>query len=174
MKKTVLKYGLLSAVTVIMIFIVSFLAFGVNENYQAQEILGYASIILSLLFVFFGIKHYRDHVNKGRLTFGQGMKLGILIVLIPSLAFGLFDLVYVTLINPEFADRYYEYQLNQMKLNMKPEEFQTSAKQMAASRELFKNPLFNFLLMTVTVFILGVIVTTISSLILMKKEPKTA
>jgi hypothetical protein len=48
-------------------------------------------MLLAMVFVFLGIRHFRDHENEGMLTFGQGLKIGVLIVLIPAVAFGLFD-----------------------------------------------------------------------------------
>ena len=41
-------------------------------GYAATEVAGYLGMVLSLAFVFFGIRYYRDHVNGGNLTFGKG------------------------------------------------------------------------------------------------------
>ena len=68
MKSTLTKYGMYGLLTGLFIFMLH-LVFGINNlDYSTNEILGYVSIFLSLSFVFFGIKHYRDHVNNGEIT----------------------------------------------------------------------------------------------------------
>ena len=172
MKKIALRYGLYAASILIGLFLLKWTILG-NDNFDLQEILGWASMVLALLFVFFGIKHYRDHVNQGALSFGKGMKVGLLIVLLPALAFGVFDVIYLEFINPEFFDKYYGFHLTQMQQSLPPAEFESWKKQMETSRGILQNPLVNFLVMSATIFIIGVIVTVISSLILMRK-PRVA
>ncbi|HYE56844.1 MAG TPA: DUF4199 domain-containing protein [Chitinophagaceae bacterium] len=165
MKKTVLRYGLLASVTVVGLFVFGFTVLR-KMGYESQEVYGYTSMVLALLFVFFGIRHYRDKVNNGVLSFGKGMKVGTLIVLIPALAFGIFDVLYVLVFNPEFFDQYMEHQLKSMKETMSAAEFEVAAKQLAVQQEMFSNPLITFTVMFLTVFMIGIIVTVISSLIL--------
>jgi ABC-type antimicrobial peptide transport system permease subunit len=174
MKKTVFRYGLLSMVVMISFFLLTF-AIGKNVGYDVQEILGYSGMILSLIFVFFGIKHYRDKVNEGRLSFGQGMKVGLLIVLIPAVMFGVFDVLYTTVINPNFFEDYCNANLAVMKLNMPAAEYEKAAAEMKANSEMMqKYPALQFLLMAVTVFLIGLIMTVISALILRRNKPEPA
>lgn len=165
MKKTILRYGMYSAITIVALFLVSFIAFS-GASYSVQEVLGYTSMIIAQLFVFFGIKHYRDQQNGGLLSFTQGMKVGVLIVLIPSLIFGIFDVLYVQVINPEFMEKYYQDYLSQLRQSLPPAEFEQQRAAMESQRAIFSNPAFNFLIMFFTVFVIGVIVTVISSLVL--------
>ena len=82
MKKTVFRFGLLSGLVIILLSAGSFLLTAKTRDYDTQEIIGYLTIFISMVFVFIGIKHYRDRVNKGSLSFGEGLKVGLLIVLI--------------------------------------------------------------------------------------------
>ncbi len=52
MKNTVLRYGIWSAFSIFILFLISSLALK-DLNFDTQEIYGYVSIIVSLLFVFF-------------------------------------------------------------------------------------------------------------------------
>ena len=173
MKKVVLRFGLFSAITIVLLFFLSWVLFGSQDNYTVKEIFGYASMIISMVFVFFGIKQYRDSVNQGVLGFGKGLQVGILIVLMASVAFGLFSVLYVNLLNPEFFDKFYNFQIAQLQQSLPPAEFESKRKEMEASKAMMQNPFFNFLLMFATVLIVGVMATVISSLILMRK-PKPA
>src|SRR5690242_14626014 len=47
---------------------------------------GYATMIVALSLVFFGVKSYRDN-NGGHITFLKGLQIGILISLISSVCY---------------------------------------------------------------------------------------
>ena len=169
MKKTVLRYALYSAITMVILFTISFLLFR-GFGYAGQEVVGYASIIISQLFVFFAIKHYRDRHNGGQVSFGKGMKVGLLIVLVPSFIFGLFSVLYATVIDPDFNNKYYNQQLAELQKSLPPAEFEKQRAIMESQKAMFDNPAFNFILMFLTVFVIGVIITVISSLILRRND----
>lgn len=165
MKKTVLRYGLFSAITIVVLFTLSWIIYR-DSNFEAQEVFGYSSMVISLLFVFFGIKHFRDKENDGVLTFGQGMKVGLMIVLIPALIFGVFDIIYTTFLNPGFMERYYSAEVARMQQSLPASEFQAAKATLDSQKEMFSTPGVAAFVMFLTVFIIGVIITVISSLIL--------
>src|SRR5258705_10395628 len=107
MKSTVLRYGIYTMLTIILLSAVHFFLVVPNFKSANAEVAGYLTMLLSMIFVFAGIKHYRDKVNNGVLSFWQGLKIGALILLIPSVAFGLFDILYTEVINPGWMDNYY-------------------------------------------------------------------
>ena len=170
MKKTVLRYGLYSALFIVLFFLISWMVFGSNENFALQEIFGYAGIVLALSFVFFGVLHFRNNVNGGSLSFGEGMKVGVMISLIPALAFGLFDVVYVLWLEPEFMDKYYAHMQREMQQTLSPADYQARLKEMESEKALFNSPAVQFVVMFLTVFIVGIIITVISTLILKRKR----
>src|SRR5580658_3479807 len=105
MKKSFMRYGVYSGIFIIALFALTWLFFTpTSANYSLCEIAGYASIIISLSFVYFGIRYYRDRQNAGILTFWQGIKTGMLIVLVPSVCFGLSDVLYITYLDPHFYE----------------------------------------------------------------------
>lgn len=176
MKKVVFRYGLLSALCIV---VLSFGAFFLvpQDNFKLGEIFGYLSMVVAMIFVFMGIKHYRDRVNGGTLTFGQGMKIGVLIVLIPAVFFGLFDILYTEVINPSWMEDYYTKYKEQLVASTPADKIEAELKKMETQKEMFGNPIFQFLLMSVTVFIIGLIATIISAIALRrvpKRTPATA
>src|SRR5688572_15929499 len=102
MKKTVLRYGGYAVLIMLALMIATSLLLrsGENEDFTTSEIIGYAGIVLATSFAYFGIRYYRDKVMGGSISFGQAMKVGLLIILFPSLAFGLFNVIYVKWIDP--------------------------------------------------------------------------
>ena len=102
MKKTVIKYGGYGLLVGFIIFTLH-LVFGIkNLDYSTNEILGYISIFLSLSFIFFGIKHYRDHVNNGLISLGKAITIGVLISLLVALGIAIADFIYTKFIDPSF------------------------------------------------------------------------
>ena len=173
MKKSVLRYGGYSAAVLVILFVIG-MALGEGLDYGIREVIGYASIILSLLFVFLGIKHYRDQENNGLISFGKGLVIGLLISVIASLAFGLIDLIYVRFINPEFVTEYYNEMVEQVRATVPAEEVEAKIEEMEAQREMFSSPAMSFMLMFLTVFVIGFIVSIISALILQRKTTSHA
>ncbi len=170
MKNTVIKYGIRSAITITILFLLA-LTLGKNLDYGLQEVIGYASMVISLLFVFFGIKHFRDNENNGVVSFKKALLIGILITLFAALAFGIIDLIYIKYINPDFTAEYYARSVEQLKNSLTGVELETKLAEMESQKELFMNPLVSFLLMSFTVFLVGLIISLISSLILQRKQP---
>jgi len=168
MQKTVFRYGLISIIVLVIGGYLNFLIF--KDNYASQETGGYITILLSLIFVYFGIRQYRDKWNGGTITYGRAFMVGILIVLFPSIAFGIFDVVYIRYLDPGFSEKYYAYTAGQMKASMSPAQYQAKIQQMESSKAMFNNVYFQFITMAATVFLIGLVVTAISSLILQKKQ----
>ena len=169
MKKTVLRFGLYGAITISILFILS-LSLGGALDYSTQEIIGYASMVVSLGFVYLGIKHFRDKENNGVVSFGQAILIGVLITLFASLAFGILDLIYIKYINPDFTAEYYSRTISDMEATLPLAEFEEKRAELESQKALFMNPWFNFGIMAMTVFTIGCIISLISSLLLQRKK----
>ena len=154
MKKTVLKFGSYGLVTGFVIFILH-LTLGIdNLDYSTNEILGYVSIFLSLSFIYFGIKHYRDHVNQGLLSLGKAISIGVLISLLVGLGIAIADFIYTKYIDPDFFSRYTEMMIEQGQGDQ--------------VMEMTSGTAAVFMLVLVT--IIGFIISLISGLILQRKD----
>ena len=169
MKNTVLRYGIWSALSIFILFLISSLLLK-DLDFNTQEIYGYASILVSLSFVFFGIKHFRDKENHGLMSFGKGLLIGLLITLFASITFGLYNVIYVEYIDPNFMTEYYNHSVEQISKTLSGAELQAKLKQMEDEKNMFSNPFVNFSLMFLTVFMIGLIISLISSLVLHKKQ----
>lgn len=153
MKSTVLKFGSYGLATGFIIFILH-LTLGINNlDYSTNEILGYVSIFLSLSFIFFGLKYYRDKVNDGVLTLGKAIIIGVLISLLVGLGIAIADFVYTKYIDPEFFTRYEEMLREQGQADQIME-------MTSATAAVF---------MMILVTIIGFIISLISGLILQRK-----
>ena len=168
MKKTVIKFGAYSLLTSATLFFLA-LFLGKAFDYSTQEIIGYASMIASLSFVFFGIKYYRDTENDGKIGFGKALQIGILISLFAGLGFALIDYLYTTVINPDFATEYLNTTLETMKTSLTPEEFEVESAKLKEQMDAYGGSGFMAFIMLVTVVIIGFVISLLSALFLNKK-----
>lgn len=153
MKNTVLKFGIYGLITGFIIFTLH-LIFGIKHlDYSTNEILGYVSIFLSLSFIFFGIKHYRDHVNNGSISLGKAIKIGILISVLVGLGIAIADFIYTKFIDPSFFSNYEQMLKDQGRAD-------EIIKMTSTTAAIF---------MLVLVTVIGFIISLISGLILQRK-----
>lgn len=168
MKNTVIKYGLYALISGFVLFgLPFFLGMGVDFDYG--ELIGYTSMVLSLLFVYFGIKHYRDKVNNGKVSLAKAIGIGMLIALFSAIGVAVFDYIYTTKINPEFASEYLEYSIKKMQETLSAEELKIKTAELKQQMEDYGSPSFMAFIMFATVMILGFIISLISGLILQRK-----
>ncbi|MDN5204930.1 DUF4199 domain-containing protein [Fulvivirgaceae bacterium BMA10] len=169
MKKIVIRFGTYASILIVGVSFMFWLFSSETPNYTFAEIAGYASIILSMAFVFLGIRYYRDNEKNGSISFGEALKLGVLIVLIPSLAFGVYNFIYTEVMDPDFTETYYQYRVDQMKGTMSEADFEAAVQKMESEKAMFTNPVIGSLVMFLTVFLIGFVIALISALIL-KRE----
>jgi len=97
------RYGLVASVLSIMAFIAL--------HYTGQEPMVnlhmlFIDGLLIILTLGVGMKEFRDFYNNKLLSFGQGMTIGFFHYLVFSSVFGLFILLFVGLIEPDFVEQY--------------------------------------------------------------------
>ncbi|WP_308993232.1 DUF4199 domain-containing protein [Mariniflexile litorale] len=168
MKSTVIKYGMFGLLTGIVIFLAAILL-GKEMSYSTQEILGYVSMAACLSFVFFGIKHYRDQVNNGVVSFRKALVIGVLISILVGVGVGIADYIYTTVINPDFASEYLETTLKTMKSNLTAEEFKVKKVELTKQMTDYGGSGFMAFLMFFTVVLIGFVISLVSGLILQRK-----
>jgi hypothetical protein len=176
MRKIVLRFGLASgAILVALAMIMMPLCLSGTLDFDHSEILGYSSMVLSFLLVFFGIRSYRDTVAGGAIGFGKAFQVGILITLITCAMYVLaWEIAYFNFF-PNFLDQYSAHVLAKMRSTGASEAaIRETTTQMAGLAKHYKNPFFNSAVTFMEVFPVGLIMTLISAAILRRKPPQDA
>ncbi|HUR36321.1 MAG TPA: DUF4199 family protein, partial [Terriglobales bacterium] len=75
MKKTILTFGLISGTISSALMMGLIVPFIDRIGFDKGMYVGYTSIVLSLMLVFFGIRSYRDNVAGGHISFGKGFQV---------------------------------------------------------------------------------------------------
>src|SRR5437868_8630183 len=172
MKKTVLTFGLISgAIMTAMMF--GTLPFTNSAWLQAHSmVIGYTTMVLSFMLVFFGIRSYRENIGGGTITFGRAFAVGILITLISSVLYVIaWEIIYFNFAH-DFVDKYAAHMVEQVRASgASAEKIQAQLQQMKKFKEMYENPFFNAAITFTEPFPVGLIITLISAAIL-RKKPK--
>lgn len=168
MKRSVLIFGLILGTILCgnMIYMVNKVCN--NPDFQGNDVLGYAAMIVVFSLTFFGIRNYRNNELVGVISFGKAFKTGALIALVGATMYVVVWLFYYYLFVPEFMDKYTAHVLKQAAQNG-AEELATKTQQMESFNEMYKNPFMIALITYGEVLPVGLIVALISSLILKRK-----
>lgn len=174
MARIVLIFGLISgaiaaALMWIMLAAVNSGAIDLEHGSMAY-VTGYASMIISLSLVFFGVKSYRDN-NGGHITFFKGLQVGILIGLISAVCYAASWEVYYRTGGSNFMQEYSQKYVEHMKQNGATDDQIANAQvEMAHMVELYQNFFIRFGMTLMEILPVAIVVTLVSAALLRKRE----
>ncbi len=162
MKKFVLSYGLIGGCLLIGLGLFNWFVIAQMFGYNASEIFGYLSIILALLCIPLGIRYFRDKLNDGMVSFGEGFKIGMGITIVTSIIMFFYSMLFWVLAGDDFM-KWRENVLTESELKQ-------AQLQMAQMPDFVLSPWFQGLVMLLTVFLIGMIINLVSSLALKRSK----
>jgi hypothetical protein len=175
MKKVVLTFGLIAGLIIAgLVWVTAVLVDRGAIGFSRLEVVGYASMLIALSMVFFGIKSYRDNSPSRTLKFWKGVQVGVLISLIAGVLYWGGAISY-GIVNPGFDERFMK-QFTELKVAKLQEQGAPQAQIDGAKAEvdmmagLFKNPVLFFLVCMMEILPVGIVVTLLSAALLRKKE----
>src|SRR5262249_1835191 len=141
---------------------------GVDHSY----VIGYTTIVLAMLFTFFGIRSYRDNVGNGQITFAKAFAVGISITIISCICYvATWEIIYFNFM-PDFMDKYGASFLQKRQASgATAAAIQQKTDELNKLKVMYKNPLFNVAMTFIEPFPVGLVITLISAGILRKKPP---
>ena len=171
MKKIALTFGLLSG-TAAAVMMAATTPFMERIGFDRMLVVGYTSIVISMLFVYFGIRSYRDNVLGGTISFGRGFQAGLLITLISCACYVAAWLVIYYAFMPDFGDKYAAYLVENLRARGGSQaEVDAVIQQAETFKEIFRNPFLNAAVTFTEPFPVGLLVTVISAAVLKRTSP---
>ena len=169
MKKTVLTFGLISG-AILAAMMWATLPFIDRIGPDRGMVIGYTTMVLSFMLVFFGIRSYRENLGGGTISFGRAFAVGIPIVLISSVLYVVsWEIMYFGV--PGFAEKFNGMFIEQaQKKGGSPEQIQAAIKEVKDFVSMYQNPFVNAAFTFIEPLPVGLIVTLFSALILRKKS----
>jgi hypothetical protein len=101
--KSSMNYGLITGLIVIVYSLILYFT-GLHLN----QTMGYLTIAIIAVCIYFCSKQYRDTINNGAITFGQAFSLGILIGIFTAILLSFFTFLELTFIDPTIVDKQLE------------------------------------------------------------------
>ena len=136
---------------------------------QYGMLIGYASILVALTFVFVGIKRHRDEDRGGAIRFWPALGMGLAMSLVASLLYVVAWEAALATTGMDFAAEYGRQVLEQKRAAGASEaQLAALSAQMAAFAKQYANPMFRMPMTFVEIFPVGVLVSLVSAALLRK------
>jgi amino acid transporter len=170
MRKIVLTFGLIAGGILSGMMLIT-VPFQEQIGFDKGAIIGYTTMVLAFLMVFFGVKSYRDNVAGGNMTFGRALKVGLMITAVASLCYvATWELIYYEFV-PDFVDKYAAHAVEKAKqAGATDAELAARTKEMVAFKEMYRNPLVNIALTLLEPLPVGILFALLAAGALSRKR----
>jgi len=169
MKKTVLVYGLTSGVLASGMMLAA-THFVLRKELGPADLIGYSSMVLVALLIFFGVRSYRRNVGGGKLSFRRGFLVGLGITLVSAAVYlATFQVLYYA-VHPGIQEVYAECMIERAeRAGASPEELEEKAAQARQIVEIMEHPLGNIALTLLEPLPVGLALSALSAAVLRKR-----
>ena len=168
MRKIGLTFGLIAGAILSVMMLIQF---QFQIGFDKGAIIGYTTMVLACLMVYFGVRSYRDNVAGGSVTFGRAFAVGLLITIVASVCYeATWQFVYHRLV-PDFGDKYAAYAIEkERKSGATDVQIAAKTKEMAELNQTLKKPLVNIALTFLEPLPIGILFTLITAVALSRKR----
>jgi hypothetical protein len=170
MKKTVLTFGLISGAIISAMMLLT-IPFQDEIGFERGAIVGYTTMVLAFLLIFFGVRSYRDNVAGGTVRFGRAFAVGALIGLVSSLCYvATWEVMYFNFM-PDFLTKYQAHSLEKARSDGESEEALARKKaEMDKFAEFYRNPAINASMTLAEPLPVALIVALVSAGVLSRRK----
>jgi hypothetical protein len=172
MKKTVLTFGLIGGAILSGIMAITLPFHDALGNDRAM-VVGYASMVLAFMMVYFGVRSYRDTVNDGTISFKRGLAVGALIASLSSTCYvATWEVMYHTVASDYLANYQAKMLASERAAGASEEALARKAAEMAKFAELYKNPVINVAMTFLEPLPVALVMALVSAGLLRRRDKK--
>jgi hypothetical protein len=171
MKKIVLTFGLIAGVILSVLMVITF-SLKDQIGFDNGMVVGYTTMVASLLMVYFGIRSYRDTVLGGRIRFWPAVKVGLLISMIATVFYvATWVLMYYRFM-PNYMKEYAAHTIEKARQAGASEaELAKQRKEFDEFEVMYRNPLVNIGFTLLEPLPIVLLVTLVSAGLLSRQKP---
>ena len=171
MRKIVLTYGLIAGAILSLMMLVT-IPVQDRIGFDKGAVIGYTTMVIAFLMIFFGVRSYRDNVAGGSVGFGRALGVGLLITAIASICYvATWQLIYYRLA-PDFLDKYSAYTIEKAKTSGASDAVIAARTQETAEfSEMYRNPLINVAITFLEPLPVGVVFALVTAGVLRRRRP---
>ncbi|MFN8010384.1 MAG: DUF4199 domain-containing protein [Holophagaceae bacterium] len=163
MRKIVLTFGLIAGGILSVFLAAPFLLKG-SANLEHGMLYGYATMVLSLLLIYFGVRQYRDQAGTGGLSFWKGFQVGFLIFVVAGLCYVItWEVLYRTVASGFITD-YMTKSLDHARAAGATEaQLAAQRQEIAKFMAMYANPLFRAMMSFLEPLPVGVVLSLVTA-----------
>jgi uncharacterized protein DUF4199 len=170
MKKIVLTFGFIAGGVLSVMMLIT-MPFHEQIGFDKGLVIGYTTMVLAFLMVYFGVKSYRDNVAGGTVTFGRAFKVGLLITAIACVCYVATWQVISRTFAKDYLEKYSAYALEKEKRAGATEaQLAERQKEMAEFAEMYKNPLVNIAFTLLEPLPVGLLFTLVTAVVVSRRR----
>jgi hypothetical protein len=172
MKRVVITYGLIAGAIMSAMLAVT-VPFQDQIGFDRGAIIGYTSMVLAFLMVYFGVRSYVETVATGPVGFGRAFVVGLAITLVATAVYvATWQVVYYGFM-PDFLEKYAAHALEQARAaGASAEDLARQQQEMADFAETYRNPLVNVAITALEPLPVGIVFTLVTALIVSRQSAR--
>jgi len=143
------------------------------ENYGMGEVIGYSAMLAALAMIILAQVEMKraPEINT---SYWRYCLLGLGISVLAGTGFGIYNLIYVNWVNPEFMDQYYGYYIETVRNSgQTQEQIAAIIDRLNQEKSHWQSPVIQFFGMFITVFAMGLIISVLSAGFMIQWEKKS-
>jgi uncharacterized membrane protein len=110
MRRIVLTFGLIAGAILAASMLLA-LPFRDQIGFDRAVFIGYTTMVVAFLMIYFGVRQYRDTVAGGTVSFGRAFSVGLLITLVATVCYvATWEFIYFK-VTPQYGQAYAEHAL---------------------------------------------------------------
>ena len=170
MRKTVLTFGLIAG-GILSVMMLATMPFMDKIGFDRGEVIGYTTMVLAFLLIYFGVRSYRDNVAGGSVSFGRAFAVGALIAFVASACYvATWELIYHK-IAPDFVAKYQAHVIEEARASgVSQAEIERRTADMQRFAAMYRNPLLNAAITFIEPLPVGLVFALVSAGILSRRR----
>ncbi len=171
MRRFVLVYGFIAGGVLAAMMVITGV-FHRQIPIEAGEVIGYTTMVLAFLMVFFGVRSYREEVGGGTVSFGRALGVGLGITLVAAICYvAAWEVVLPTLM-ADFPERYQAHLMEQARASGATEaELARKAQELAGFWQQYQNPLVRIGFTFLEPLPVGLVFSLLTAWIMSRRRP---
>jgi hypothetical protein len=163
MRKTVLTFGLIAG-GILSVMMLATIPFMDSIGFDRGEVIGYTTMVLAFLLIYFGVRSYRDNVGGGSVSFGRALAVGALIVVVASICYVVtWEIIYYKLA-PDFVAKYQAYAIEQARASGESQAtIDRKVAEIQRFADLYRNPVINAAITFLEPLPVGLVIALVSA-----------
>jgi hypothetical protein len=172
MKKTVLTFGLIGGAIVSLVMAIS-LPFHKALGNDRAMVVGYASMVLAFMMVYFGVRSYRETIGSGTISFKRALGVGALIAAVTSTCYvATWEVMYYTVASNYLTNYQADMLEKERAAGASEAALAQKAAEMAKFAELYKNPAINAAITFLEPLPVALVMALVSAGLLRRRDKK--